>query len=97
MSQKDIPSGLDKQGKVVLTNKDINLISAISQNRTISERDFESIASKFEASEAAKVVLKYLSDPAAPAGNPYDVEAKKIAEFFRSWSARGNNPLDKKV
>lgn len=41
MSKNDIPSGLDKQGQVILSNRDINLISAISQNRSISAKDSE--------------------------------------------------------
>ncbi|WP_164147368.1 hypothetical protein [Stenotrophomonas maltophilia] len=95
MSKNDIPSGLDKQGQVILSNRDINLISAISQNRSISAKDSEKYALKFEASEAAKVVLRYLLDPGLVAGNPYDVEAKRIADFFREWSSRGGGSAKK--
>ncbi|MDR6695476.1 hypothetical protein [Stenotrophomonas sp. 1337] len=86
MGSKNIPSGIGQQGVVILSNKDINIISSLAQNSSIPAKDFDKYATRFGASDAAKTVLRYLSDVSAVASNPYDVEAKRIAIFFRDWS-----------
>lgn len=72
---------------ISLSNRDINIISSLAQNTTLTAEQKIAEARKYDASEDAIQVLEYIVLPAHEVVTSKEHDAKDAADDFVDWIA----------